>query len=277
MIVCLREPELRRVGSILLAATTAILGVLSIVTGDFAYTWQPVPDALPARALAARISGVVLVIVSALFLMPRTARRGLVAMTGIFAAWLLVLHVPRLLTGANWLGSFEFLLPLGACLALMGTTRDDPTSASAPRLLNAGRLVSIGRMCFGVGLIGCGASHFVYAQFAAEMIPEWIPARLFFTYLTGVGHIAAGLSLIAGVWMRLSTALLCFMLACFVLLLHVPRVLANPNRYEWTMLIVATLFNGAAWLIAAAVRSGSTAHVQVGLRRGRIPLTGSTG
>lgn len=250
--------RLRQIGCIVLASMTAVLGAFSLYTGDFAYTWQPVPEDLPLRALAARVTGIVLIVASVLFLSPRTARRGLTVISVIFAVWLLVLHVPRLITGENWLGSCEFLLPVGACLALIGMAAPEERSESWPRWLAGGRAILLGRICFGVGLIGCGASHFVYAEPAAQLIPEWMPARLFFTYLTGVGHIAAGLSLLAGVLMRLSTALFCFMLACIVLLLHVPRVIGDPgSRLEWTMLFVSTLFNGAAWIMAAAVRSRS--------------------
>jgi uncharacterized membrane protein len=265
--------SLRQVGCVLLALMTATLGAISIVTGDFAYTWQPVPEGFPGREIAARITGLVLVVASALFVIPRTFRRSVIAMTLIFAAWLFVLHVPRLLSGENWLGSAEFLLPLGACLALIGMIAQEPGSISMPTWLTPDRAILLGRMCFGVGLVGCGASHFVYAEFAAQMIPAWIPGRLFFTYLTGAGHIAAGLSLLTGVWMRLSTALLCLMLACFVLLLHVPRVLADPgSRHEWTMLVVASLFNGAAWLMAAAVRSTRTSQSTDRAVRDREPI-----
>src|SRR5690606_29458387 len=102
------------------------------------------------------------------------------------------------------------------------------------------------------------------------MIPAWFPQRLLFTYLTGAGHVAAGLSLLTGVLLRLSTALLCFMFACFVLLLHVPRVLNDPtSRHEWTMLFVASLFNGAAWLVAAVARSPAIARrAQARVRKG---------
>jgi uncharacterized membrane protein len=247
---------IRRIGCALLALMTAVLGAISIYTGDFAYTWQPVPEDLPLRALAARVSGIVLIGASVLFLSPRTARRGLTVMSVMFAVWLLLLHVPRLIAGENWLGSCEFLLPVGACLALIGMTAPEERSALWPNWLAGNRAILLGRVCFGVGLIGCGASHFVYAEPAAQLIPAWMPARLFFTYLTGVGHIAAGLSLITGILMRVSTASLCFMFACIVLLLHVPRVIGDPgSRLEWTMLFVSTLFSGAAWIMAAAVRS----------------------
>ena len=246
---CNMPSTLQEKGCMLIGAMTAAIGIVSLYTGDFAYTWMPVPEDVPGRSVAARVVGVVLVAASVLLLIPRTLQQGVAAMLAVFALWLLP-HLPGLISGQSWLGFFEFLLPLGACLALMGVL----TSERQP--IGASRRAAVGRMCFGVGLMGCGASHFVYADFAAQMIPEWIPGRLFFTYLTGVGHIAAGVSLITGVMMRVSTALLCFMLACFVVLLHLPRVLANPgSRLEWTMMFVAILFNGAAWVIASLVRS----------------------
>ena len=242
--------KLQRLGCMLIASMTAAIGIISLYTGDFAYTWMPVPEDLPGRAIAARLVGAVLVATSALLLMQQTLRQGVAAMIVVFALWLLP-HLPGLLSGASWLGFFEFLLPIGAMLALIGVLSS----------LNGQRWVLIGRLLFGVGLIGCGTSHFVYADFAAQMIPEWIPARMFWTYLTGAGHIAAGLSLLSGVLLRISTALLCFMIACFELFLHLPRVLAAPtSRFEWTMMFVALLFNGAALVIASAVRSADAAQ-----------------
>jgi uncharacterized membrane protein len=246
---CKMPATLQEKGCMLIAAMTAAIGIISLYTGDFAYTWMPVPEDFPARATAARVVGAVLLVASMLLLMRRTLRQGIAAMLVIFSLWL-VPHLPGLFSGQSWLGFFEFLLPLGACLALMGVLLLQTTSTSPSRW------VLVGRVLFAVGLIGCGASHFVYAGFAAQMIPEWIPARLFWTYLTGAGHIAAGLSLLTGVMMRISTALLCFMLGCFVVFLHLPRVLANPgSRFEWTMTFVAVLFTGAALVIASVVRS----------------------
>ena len=51
--------SMRRIGCVLLTLMTAALGTISIYTGDFAYTWQPVPADLPLRALAARVTGAV--------------------------------------------------------------------------------------------------------------------------------------------------------------------------------------------------------------------------
>src|SRR5690606_26551600 len=111
----------------------------------------------PGRAIAARVVGAALLAASMLLLVRRTFRQGLSAMLVIFSLWL-VPHLPGLFSGQSWLGFFEFLLPLGACLALMGVVMLQSTATSTSRW------VLVGRMLFGVGLIGCGASHFVYAH-----------------------------------------------------------------------------------------------------------------
>lgn len=235
------------VGWVLLASTTAIIGALCLITGDFAYNWQPVPENLPQRALLARLTGLLFIAVGLLCFLPRLRNFGINALVVIFWAWLLVFHIPALFKD-GWLGAAEFLLPATAGIALLWL-RSDGRSRFFDR-----QTFIFARIGFGIGLIGCGASHFIYAEPASQMIPDWFPARLFFTYLTGAGHIAAGLSLISGIAMRTATPLLCFMFASFVCLLHVPRVLVDPgNRFEWTMLVVSVLLNGAAWVMAAAV------------------------
>lgn len=86
------------------------------------------------------------------------------------------------------------------------------------------------------------------------MIPRWIPFPLFWAYVTGCGHVAAGLSLVSGIAVRLASTLLAAMLACFVILLHIPRVLADPaSRIEWTMLAIAMSLTGAAWIMRTAM------------------------
>jgi hypothetical protein len=41
------------------------------------------------------------------------------------------------------------------------------------------------------------------------------------------------------------------MMAVFVVLVHIPRVMASPgSRMEWTMLFVALLLSGSAALVA---------------------------
>jgi hypothetical protein len=53
------------------------------------------------------------------------------------------------------------------------------------------------------------------------------------------------------------------MCASFVVLLHVPRVIADPkSQVEWTMLCVATAIGGAAWVIRNYATTRGTTFVE---------------
>ena len=53
---------------------------------------------------------------------------------------------------------------------------------------------------------------------------------------------------------RLATTLLTFMLGSFVLLLHVPRVIAQPGSHiEWVMLGVSMSLAVAGWVVRASL------------------------
>ena len=106
-------------------------------------------------------------------------------------------------------------------------------------------------MAAGLSALVFGAAHFKYAQFAASMVPAWLPPnQIFWAYATGVGHLAAGLALLSGIRAPLGATLLAVMMALFVLLVHVPRVIAAPGEHlEWIMLGVALSLSGSAWVI----------------------------
>ena len=248
-------------GIFLLAASLATLGVMSIVVGDFAFQWQPVPADFPGRMQWARVVGVFEVLASIAILIPRMARLGAAAITAIFWLWLLLLHVPRVMHGevAAWIGACELLALAGASLALNGAIRANQSSLESGRDWMLSTL--IGKLCFGFALLPLGLSHFLYAEPAAALIPAWFPARLFFTYLTGLGHICAGLSLLTGIFERIAAPLLAVMFGCFIVFLHIPRVIATPTRYEFTMLIVSLALSGAAWIIAGVVHKRPHAAV----------------
>ncbi len=113
-----------------------------------------------------------------------------------------------------------------------------------------------GTVLFALCLPVFGLSHFAYPKFTAQMIPAWIPARLFWAYFTGAGHAAAGIAILMNKFARLGSVLLAVMMSGFVLLLHIPDVIGNPDsRHAWTMLCMAMTLTGAAWIVAGSVLS----------------------
>lgn len=251
-------PRLARLGVVLFAIGFAGLGVLGIIHADFALQWQPVPETMPFRSWLARANGVMLVGASAALFIPRLRRAGAILLVAMLAVWVFVLHAPRLFGHWGdvviWLGLAEAAAMLGGALLLWENVQlAKPASGIRAR----GLPISAARWAIGLALPIFGLSHFVYADFTAAMVPGWIPAKLFWAYFTGCAHVAAGIAVLTGLWAPLATRMLAAMFGSWVLILHVPRVVADPaSRVEWTMLFIATALTASACLLAARYRSG---------------------
>jgi uncharacterized membrane protein YphA (DoxX/SURF4 family) len=89
----------------------------------------------------------------------------------------------------------------------------------------------------------------MYAAYIATLIPAWMPAHLFLTYLTGTAFIAAAIAIASGIQARLGAALLGLMFLLWTVLLHAPRVFAHiHNKDELTSLFVALAMSGVLLL-----------------------------
>ncbi len=220
-----------------------LLGLVGIGFGDFALQWQPVPAGIPMRTVLAYACAALLIIAgAATYIQVRYA----LALGLIYALWTLVLHGPRVaahpLNIAPWNAFCEITALASAGFALYLSGRDK----------SAGKIpTALPRIAFGACAIVFGCAHFSYPVFTASMVPAWIPFPLFWAYATGSGHLAAGLAIVSGQLARLAATVLSFMMGSFVLLLHLPRVLAKPESHEeWTMLAIATSLTGAAWAMS---------------------------
>jgi uncharacterized membrane protein YphA (DoxX/SURF4 family) len=66
---------------------------------------------------------------------------------------------------------------------------------------------------------------------------DWLPpGQPFCAYATGVGHIAAGIALLSGIWSNLAAKLLIVMFASFSVFVHAPPLLAAPHSHmNWVL------------------------------------------
>lgn len=241
--------RLLAVGGTMLGLAALALGVLGLVVGDFALQWQPLPEHMPG----AYATAVIFTVLGAATFFSRVREGSLAALTALFFAWTLLLHGPRIaaapLAVPAWLGFSEILAIASGALMLAAA---ESASANFSRW---GALV--GRLMFGASLPVFGLSHFVYIEFTASMIPAWIPAPVFWAWFTGACHVAAGCAILSGVLARAASLLFACMVSGFVLLLHVPRVIADPaSRLEWTMLVIAFTIAAAAWCAAGSIAAG---------------------
>jgi uncharacterized membrane protein YphA (DoxX/SURF4 family) len=118
--------------------------------------------------------------------------------------------------------------------------------------------VRMARALYAVGLPLLGFHHFFDAPGAAEAVPAWLPFRLGWAYLTGAGHVAAGVAILLGIVPRLAATLEAIMVTVFVLLIHVPWVIGAPgDGLQWSMLFVASAIGGASWIVARSYAGGA--------------------
>lgn len=225
------------------AAAAVLLGMVGIWFGDFAMQWQAVPKFIPPMPWA-YVSGGVLVAGGAL-IFARREKSGAMVLASFFGLWVVAFHLPPTLTKAigsigAWNAPAESAFLTAGGLALLAAH----AAGSREGLALAARLLA------GAGAVVFGFAHFNYIDFTASMVPAWIPFKTFWAWATGAGHLLAGLALLSGIRARLAAACEAAMMGSFVVLLHLPRVIAAPDQHvEWIMLAMSSALTGAALLV----------------------------
>ena len=119
------------------------------------------------------------------------------------------------------------------------------------RAIGLDKLIELGHVFFAVPLAVFGAEHLAGAQFVMQAVPTWMPGRLFWAYFVGFALVAAALSIILMQHVRWSATLLGIMIFLFVLMIHLPRVVANPkDRFAWAVMLRDLAFAAGAWTLA---------------------------
>jgi uncharacterized membrane protein len=234
-----------RLGRLLAGFAMVALGAICLRYADFIMEWTPVPPQLPARAAVAYVHGSVLIVAGLGLFFERTVRLAALVLGSVWLLWTLV-HVPRVI--ASWrtgLGGLFEAFALTSGLFLLAVV-------AGPTVKRTEVLIS--RYCYAFCLPMLGVVHFLYPDAVANFIPKWIPAHLFWAYFTGVAFWAAGLAILSGVQARLGSRLLALMLSSWVLILHIPRVVAAVgDRHEWDTLFLAVAQTGSAWIVAGSL------------------------
>jgi uncharacterized membrane protein len=250
----------------LFALAFASLAVFSLAYGDSAPAAQLLPAWIPWRIW---VYGCALVVLAASvgLCFARAAVWSALAISVYEAVWAAICARPifsKPLGVDAWYGFVEALTALvGAWILyamLRGRSRRPETGIAGERA------VRVAQVLFGLCCVFYGASHFVYADYTASMVPGWLPGRLGFAYFTGLGHVAAGVGIIVGVLPRLAATLEAIMMSLFGLLVWVPSFFAQPRpRWatppvnQWSELVVTLILAASAWMVATSLRNRSWA------------------
>jgi len=231
-----------RAGRVAYGVGVAGMGVMILLSGKLGSVFQPVPPWVPLRQSLAYVSGAVLLVSGLALIGGKTTRLASLVLTVNFSVWLLLLNLPTTLAHPKVVGAWE-----GCGLNM---------TVVAGGLILLAR-VKLARRLYAVGLPLIALAHFMNARGATEYVPVWLPLRIGWVYLTGAGHIAAGLAILFGVLPELAALLEAGQITAFVILTHVPSVYRAPgDRVQWAMLFYALSIAGSAWLVAATFSNG---------------------
>jgi uncharacterized membrane protein len=119
------------------------------------------------------------------------------------------------------------------------------------------KIVALSNLCFAVPLAVFGTLHLFGPQFVKDLVPRYMPGRMFWVYFVGCALIAASLSIAAKIGVRWSGLLVGIMMFMFVAMLYLPSALRHLHaRITWTIVFREMSFGGAAWILAAIAKDG---------------------
>jgi len=248
-------------GITLLSVGLIALGALSVMYRDFAYTWQPVPT-FPGREVVALACGLFMIVASIALLFRASAAIAVRVIFPFLLAWQ-CLKVPSLIAMPRiegvWLGVGEIAMLFAGGWVLFARLSDLENSAFFSHITGA-KGFRIAQIIFGLAVLPVGLSHIVYAKITASLVPSWLPFRMGFAYLTGIGQMVCGLAILFSIWPRIAALIETGMLALFAFLVWGPDtwIAATPKmagapaglRFPLTAFLITWVIGASALLVA---------------------------
>jgi uncharacterized membrane protein YphA (DoxX/SURF4 family) len=236
------------------AAGAIFLGVLGLVSGDFATTWQRVGPNVPFREPLAYITAFIELAVGLALLWPRTARAGALTLTVIYSVFTL-LWVPSALQNlGNYdpIGNvFEEFSLVAAGLVLCATFSPPGSSIARRRPFFV--------LLFGICPISFGIVHIIDMPGLLGAIPGWLPpTRMFWAYATTLGFFGAAVAILTGIMASLASRLLTAEIVIFEFLFWIPKAFPGQrNHFNWAGNAISIAIAGAAWVVSDSICHGT--------------------
>jgi uncharacterized membrane protein len=238
------------------------IGLIGIGAQQFQYA-DIRPVIIPAWPLwlhngaVAYITGTLLIVTGILILIgKKTVIASVVTACFLFVCFLFLQCIYQLFICeyspkhlALWTNALKELTLCGGCLVVAGTFLSYTKSSF---IIDADKLVFTGRVFYSVMMIAFGLDHFYYADFVSTLVPAWLPWHLFWCYAAGILLIASGIAVMFKIYIQPVAMLQSIMLFLWVILLHIPRAVAQPitdQGNEITSVFEALAFSGISLAI----------------------------
>jgi uncharacterized membrane protein len=240
---------------------------MDVIWGNFDASHQPIQafgDHIPGQEILAYITAVWMVVGGAAILWRRSARVG-GAMLAVIYFVFAVFWLPRFYTAPHYLGvrvpvyigvlagagTQLIAFAAGALIYVSPGTRS--SSSSSPR--SSPQTIFWARWIFGICSIAFGLAHLTNVKDNAVFVPKWMPlGGEFWTILTGICFVFAGLAILSEILDVLAARMLALMLLTFSALKLVPMIFLFPHRHDvWGGNAYNLAAVGSAWILAESL------------------------
>ena len=225
-----------------------------LALGQFVRLVPTLPDWVPVQPVLARLAGVLLIAVGVALLTRRRARLAACVLAALLLGILLFRSLPQI--AANPWAGFVYTNPLkilalvGGVMLLVPLLPRDGAAGGTAALLERSR--GVAPLLFAAFLVVCGIQHFWYLPFVETLVPPYLPAHRFWARFAGVCLVAGGVGALVPRTARLAGLLSGLMIFLWVLMLHIPRALADLGvPGETSAIFEALALSGVALLVAA--------------------------
>jgi uncharacterized membrane protein len=233
------------------------VGIVGILNRDVMPVWNPIPGTGSAHELLI-YCGIGVSLLSGIgLLVQRTAVMAARLLLATFLIWMLLFRLPNLLRAplfaACW-SVFPLAVMLAAAWVLYVWFAAD-WDREHLSFISSNNGLRIARVLYGLSLIFFGVAHFIDVKDTLSLIPNWLPAHVFWAYFTGCAFVAAGVAVLIGLYARLAAALSALQIALFLLLVWIPIVAAGSKvPFQWSETILNAALLASAWMIADSYR-----------------------
>jgi uncharacterized membrane protein YphA (DoxX/SURF4 family) len=245
------------IGIYVYAAGAICLGLVGLVSGDFAATWQHVAFTGSTRALLAYLTALIELAAGLGLLWPKTARAAALTLTAVYAVFTAVWIPTYIANIRNFdpLGNVfeEFSLVVAGAVLFASLT-----PSLSHRTPQFARLYALSAISFGVG-------HIFYWPGILNWIPAWLPpSQIFWEYVTTIGFFLAAIAIISGIMAPLASRLLAAEILSFEILVWIPKLIAGPHDHSnWAGNSISIALSGAAWVVSDSIcRTAKHASIQ---------------
>jgi uncharacterized membrane protein YphA (DoxX/SURF4 family) len=246
----------------LYGAGMAGMGLHQLVSGRFLPALFPNwPSLLPGLAFGARLVGVLLITAGMAIVLHKKAQTVSLILASLLLVLLCFSSIPyELLIDpynsyvGSWTNVLTNLALAGGALTIAGSYARKQPEREGRFTKWIEKITPAGKFFFCTTIVIYGITHFLYVTHVVLLVPNWAPNPLFWTYFAGAALIGSGSAIMLGIKRRKIAFLLGAMIFSWIILLHLPKSLAQPSANDGQpvkSLLAAMAYSGTAFVIAS--------------------------